>query len=106
VWLEHNEGNIFIDARSGETVNKHAIPYSSLPGELKELMPELIEIMRSEDKGTKKALTENIHMFHEKVQERKRIEKLEREVDTLKKALGLRDPPGAMSKAGPTKGTR
>jgi hypothetical protein len=55
---------------------------SQYPEDQEPLIKEVVDIMTSEDEGTKKALEQNVHMFSEKIKREiellARIEKLER----------------------------
>lgn len=89
--LRKSECDFFVDRSKTEP------SISNEPKELRPLISMVVDVMTSEDEGTKSALTQNIRMFYEKIKEK---QELLRRIETLEKALGSGDPPSSIGKAG------
>jgi transcriptional regulator with XRE-family HTH domain len=67
------------------------------PPDLADLISALVEVMRAEtpeDEGIKAALRTNLVQFRVDVRNNKKIARLERDMDAMKKILNPADPPG------------
>lgn len=89
--LGKTECDFFVDH------SKTELSISREPKELRPLVSMVVDVMTSEDEGTKSALVQNIRMFHEKIKDK---QELLRRIEILEKTLGSEDPPSITGKAG------
>ncbi len=84
------------------TQSPQSVP-TRYPADLEEVMPQLIEIMASEDQETKDSLKANIATFLRTIKYQKDLKEMNRRIEALEKTLGSGNPSGKPGRAG--KGT-
>lgn len=95
-WLETGEGDMVVThSEHAERVEESPPKYPDSSATTGGLLRMVEEIMNSDDEGTKLALTQNIHMFHEKIEEKTQLLK---RIDALEKVLHPYVPAGSEAK--------
>lgn len=85
------EATYFVSTVSVSTERGFEILLKGEHKEVVELLKSAAEILMGEDRGTAKALKENILSFHEKIE---KIKSLEKRIEALEKVLNRRVPSG------------
>jgi len=71
--------------------NNGQVTYSEISKKLQPVLDAFMEIMTSDHEGVKLALTQNIFMFQETVRGAKKISKLEKDIEEIKRVISPRE---------------
>ncbi|NLT22568.1 MAG: helix-turn-helix transcriptional regulator [Syntrophorhabdus sp.] len=95
-WLISGVGPVFCNSSGKEnekgTVSEKPEEYqTTVPNSMKKVHDAFMEVMLSNDEGTKLALTQNIFTFQRTVRSELKVSKLESDIEDIKRALKSRD---------------
>lgn len=86
-WLLTGEGPMFLTKSSAQGTENVEVPAGVEPA----VYEAFLEVMRSEHRGVKLALTQNTFMFQETVRSVKKVTQLENDIEEIKRVLNSRE---------------